>query len=304
MIVPAYRAGRTLDRCVSALLRQRFERGFEVIVVASADRPEQLPSLDDHPGLTVVTSVPRLAAAAARNLGVSRARGQLLVFTDADVMAPPDWLARLAAAAGGTRCVAGSVVNGTPNSVLGTVEYLVQFLDLHPSRPSRTAWHGATCNLVLPRSLWDRHGPFPEDMGGGEDTLLTARLGQQGAFGFAPDAWVTHLNRTRPWAVVHHQFQFGRFTARLGRRGPYKLRPLVRHTLLAPVATAGRVVSLYARVGAWDRPELPRAVLSSPLVLLVLTSCGSGLALEGLCLDGVRLFVAGCGGTLCYGNRV
>jgi len=49
VIVPAYRAERTLHRCVSALLQQQSEGRFEVIVVASADRTEQLPVIEDDP---------------------------------------------------------------------------------------------------------------------------------------------------------------------------------------------------------------------------------------------------------------
>ncbi|MDP8975944.1 MAG: glycosyltransferase [Actinomycetota bacterium] len=286
VIVPAYRAERFLERCLSGLWNQRFDGQFEVIVVASADRPDELLHLPQDPRLTVLGFVPRLPAATARNHGVARARARLLAFTDADVVVPPEWLSRLVAASGGRRCAAGSVINGTPGSIVGTVEYLVQFLDLHPSRPVRTAWHGATCNLLVPRPLWERHGPFPEDMGGGEDTLMTVTLRQEGAFAFVPDAWVSHLNRTRLREVLRHQFEFGRFTARLGRRSPYKLRPLVRYTALAPVAAVGRVVSLYARVAAWDRQELGSAVAAAPVVTAALASWSAGLFVEGLLLDG------------------
>ena len=208
------------------------------------------------------------------------------MFLDADAFAAPGWLAALAAAGGsGERAVAGAVVNGTPDSAIGTVEYLIEFLDLHPRRPPRTAWHGATCNLLVPRTVWDRHGPFPEDLEGGEDTLLTGALRAEGAFVFEPAAQVLHQNRTEWAAVYEHQVMFGRFTAHLGRRGPYKLRPLVRYTVLAPVAGAGRVVSLYLRVFFWA-PELKwPAVKSLPLIVAVLSGWTSGLVAEGLRLD-------------------
>jgi glycosyltransferase involved in cell wall biosynthesis len=240
-------------------------------------------------------SVPRTPAAVARNRGAAIALGRLLVFTDADVVAGEGWLQALVAASsppGATAplMVAGSVVNGTPDSAAGTVEYLVEFLDLHPRRPARTAWHGATCNLLVPRDLWEALGPFPEDLEGGEDTLITGAARERGRFVFAPEARVTHLNRTRFRDVVEHQVMFGRFTAHLGRRGPYKLRPLVRYTPLAPVAAAGRVVSIYARVLAWA-PELRRrSLLLLPGVLVTLAGWGFGLAREGFALDRARQY--------------
>jgi glycosyltransferase involved in cell wall biosynthesis len=284
VIVPAYRAERTLRRCLEALLCQEGAPPYEVVAVVSADRADLLPVLPEDTRLRVLTHVPRLTAAAARNTGARAARAPLLAFTDADVVAPPKWLAALVAASdGGCRCIAGSVENGTEHSRAGTAEYLIQFLDLHPARPTRTAWHGATCNLLVPRALWDRFGPFPEDMDGGEDTLLTARLRRDGLFSFAPQASVLHLNRTRLSDVLAHQYDFGRFTARVARRSPYyKLGLLVRQWPLAPVAAIARLVSLYARVFAWVPEARADALMVLPIVVAGLSSWGVGVLVEGI----------------------
>jgi glycosyltransferase involved in cell wall biosynthesis len=286
IIVPAYRADpATLRRCLESVLSQRFDGEFEVILSVSADTPEELPLVDDHPRLTVLTHVPRLNAAAARNRAVLVARGTMLAFTDADAVAEPDWVARLVDASRGRLCVAGAVRNGTPESAAGTVEYLVEFLDLSPRRPPATLWHGATCNLLLPRHLWERHGPFAEDILGGEDTLLTVATRREGVFAFAPRAVVTHLNRTRTLTVLAHQRAIGRYSAQLGRRSPYRLRALVRYTALAPLAVVARVASLYLRLAAWERPLLLRALRLGPLVVLAFLWWGAGLAAEGLRSD-------------------
>jgi GT2 family glycosyltransferase len=268
------------------VLAQDYDGPFEVIAVVSGVGPTESPDLPSDPRLRLVVSPARLSAAAARNCGVELARGSLITFTDADVVVDRNWLARMAGASmSGTRVVAGSVLNGTPESAVGTVEYLVEFLDLHPARPPRTAWHGATCNLLVPRSLWIRFGPFPEDMGGGEDTLLTVQVRRAGLFIFAPDASVVHRNRTSLRIVLAHQYEFGCFTARLARRSPYKFRPLVRVSVLAPMAAAARVASLYARVAAWSRQDLWRTLRLAPLIGVVLAAWGSGLLSEGLRLD-------------------
>jgi GT2 family glycosyltransferase len=285
IVVPAYRAPPTLSGTIESLLAQGPEVPSEVIVVASAEHERDLPSLPSDPRLRVLTHVPGMPAATARNRGAAVARGELLAFADADVVAPPGWLRRLVEASDGRRCVAGSVLNGTPRSLVGTAEYVIQFLDLHPGRPVRTAWHGATCNLLLPRALFELHGPFAEDMTGGEDTLLTVALRELGLFVFAPDAPITHLNRTTARQMLVHQYEFGRFTAQLGRRSAYKLRPLVRYWPLAPAAVAGRLVSAYGRVAAWYRGGRVRAVLALPLVVAGLASWGAGLMAEGLRLS-------------------
>jgi len=282
IIIPAYRSELTLNRCLASVLAQDLD-SFEVVLCLSADRERDIPAIEQSPRLRVLTSVPRLSAAEARNRAVADARGELLAFIDADVLATEGWLSALVdASSAGTRCVGGSVANGTPESAVGTAEYLVQFLDLHPARPARTAWHGATCNLLVPRNLWDRFGPFPEDMNGGEDTLLTTELRAAGSFVFHPGAVVTHLNRTDMGTALRHQFQFGVFTAILARRANLKFGTLTRYPVLAPIALGGRIVSLYARVFAWAPKLLLRSISLAPLILALLSAWSAGLAVEGL----------------------
>ena len=295
VIVPAYRASETLGPCVESLLGQRFSGRFEVIVVVSADHESQLPALRDDPALTVVPRVPRLGAAAARNLGADVARGDALAFVDADVIARDGWLAALHAAADGDRsgagadlsdavgdlCVAGAVANGTPTSVAGTVEYLVEFFDLSPSR-TEPSEHGATCNLLVPRGLWETHGPFPEDMDGCEDTWLTTRARAADRLRFAPEAVVEHLNRQRLATVLRHQYELGGSHARLAVfQGTVPTAPL-RHGV---AATVERIRHLYRMLGHWQAPERARARRLAPLVLAGFCAWGAGLIMESVRID-------------------
>jgi GT2 family glycosyltransferase len=273
VVVPAYAAHRTLGACVASLLAQDVEAPYEVIVVASADEPAALPRLAPDPRLTVLELRPRRPAATARNLGVARARGRLIAFTDADVTVPRDWLARLRERAGGGACVAGSVTNGTPRSRTGTAEYLVEFADLHPAR-HEPAEHGATCNLLVPIELWRRYGPFPENLFGCEDTLLTERLRRDGLLVYEPRATVVHHNRRQLRRVLRHQFDLGAAHARLDRRrGDAPSRPGAS----AARRTVGRLVHLDRGLAAWSPAERARAWRLIPLVALGFGAWGLGL---------------------------
>ena len=287
VVIPAYRAGDLLAAVVAAALAQDDVASYDVIVVASGvDAATPLPPLPADDRLTVLAHADRLSAAQARNIGAARDTSTAIAFLDADAVPARDWLSHsLAASDTGRRAVAGGIANGTPTSVVGTAEYLVEFLDLHPARPPRTAWHGATANLLVPRALWDRFGPFPEDMGGCEDTLFTVQCRAANAFAFEGAATVAHMNRTSLGSVVRNQYNLGRWTARLARRSAYKLKPLVRVTPLAPVAAAGRVVSIYARVLAFDRRLGPRAIVALPAVAACLAAWGAGLLDENVRLD-------------------
>lgn len=285
IVVPAYRADSTIARCLSSLLNQDFPGAYEVIVCVSADQPGELPPLEKHRRLKVLTHVPRLGAAAGRNRAAAEARGRLIAFTDADVVADAAWLGRLAAAADFTPCVAGSVLNGTPESTVGTAEYLLEFVDLHPARRPEAVHFGATCNLILERVLWEEAGPFPEDLEGGEDTLLTMDLRKRGLFAFAPEAAVHHLNRTRLLPFLQHQYRFGRFTGRLAvmdrmySGGPLRAT-LTRYASLAPIAAVLRAGWVYWRLATLDRQLLVRSLRCLPAVVAGSAAWGAGLVAQ------------------------
>jgi glycosyltransferase involved in cell wall biosynthesis len=286
VVIPAYKANKTLYRCVESVLQQDFPGSLEVVVCASGDDYGELPTLLPDPRLRLTSSVPRLSAAVARNRGAEEARGEGIAFADADVLVSKDWLQRLVHASAGTRCVAGSVGNGTPESLIGSAEYLMQFIDVHPERKPDAVHFGATCNLYFPRALWESSGPFPEEMDGGEDTLVTAALRRQGLFVFEGRALVYHLNRTGLYQFVRHQYEFGRFSARIARSdvllaGTRLRQRLQSHVALVPVAVMGKICWIYFRVFTLDRGLVPTAIRCLPLIVCGVCAWGVGLLVEG-----------------------
>jgi len=289
VVVPAYRAGPHLRRCVESLCAQVCETTFELIVVVSGDEGDDLSYADQLPDdqrLTVIVHRPRLSAAEGRNLAVLQTRATTLVFTDADVVAQAGWLSSLLLASAGERCVAGAVVNGTPRSWAGTTEYLLEFLDLHPGRPPESIWHGATCNLAVPRALWEAYGPFNDASAtirevGSADTIFTLQALEDGLLDFCPTARIVHMNRTTLKSVLVHQEALGRTTAVLARRSPtFPHRALVAKPWAAPLVVGARVLSLCRRLITWRVGLAPRALLLSPYVLAALAAWGRGLYRE------------------------
>jgi glycosyltransferase involved in cell wall biosynthesis len=286
IVVPAFDAADHLSRCVASLCAQRGESSFEIIVVVSGDEGDDLDYADQlpvDPRLTVLVHRPRLSAAEGRNLGVTQAGGDTLVFTDADVVAQEGWLAALVTASAGHRCVAGAVVNGTPRSWAGTTEYMVEFLDLHPGRPPETIWHGATCNLAVPRSLWEAYGPFVDASSsikevGSADTTFTLQASADGRLDFCPAARVVHMNRTGLPTVLRHQVMLGRCAAVLARRSPtYPHRRLVTRSWAVPLVVGARWLSLWRRLLTWRIGLAPRALVLTPYLVAALAAWGKGL---------------------------
>ena len=84
IIIPCYNARATLGRCLHCVFESEFS-SYEVIVVDDHSTDGSLETVDGLP-CKVVRLEQNLGAAAARNRGAERARGELLFFLDSDVL--------------------------------------------------------------------------------------------------------------------------------------------------------------------------------------------------------------------------
>jgi len=92
VIIPAYNAAQTLPTCLAALKRQT-QPPDEIIVVddGSQDQTAQVARAN---GIQILKQ-PHQGPAAARNLGISQARGDIVLFTDSDCEPEPTWVAEM-----------------------------------------------------------------------------------------------------------------------------------------------------------------------------------------------------------------
>lgn len=95
VVVPAFNAGATIGALLDSLSRQEgVAFRFEVIVVDDGSRDDTAEVARRYAGVKVLQQ-PNAGPAAARNRGAREARGDVLVFVDADCEPAPDWLAAL-----------------------------------------------------------------------------------------------------------------------------------------------------------------------------------------------------------------
>ena len=97
IVVPTCNRPDDLRRCLASLCTQRSTRRIEIVVV------DNRPSIGtgraiarEFPGVVVIDE-PRPGLSYARNAGFSAATGDILVATDDDVVAPPEWIEKLVA---------------------------------------------------------------------------------------------------------------------------------------------------------------------------------------------------------------
>lgn len=94
VVVPTYDRRERLAKVLESLAAQDLGEPFEVIVVSdgSSDGTDEYLRSGDTPLDVVAVAQPNQGPAAARNTGIERATGELIVFIDDDVVADPSLL--------------------------------------------------------------------------------------------------------------------------------------------------------------------------------------------------------------------
>jgi glycosyltransferase involved in cell wall biosynthesis len=106
VVIPTYERAHLVSEAIASVLRQTYSN-FELLVVddgSSDETPEVVSSFKDERLRLVL--VKHCGRSGARNEGVARARGEVVVFLDSDDRAEPDWLQELVLALDGPAAVA------------------------------------------------------------------------------------------------------------------------------------------------------------------------------------------------------
>ena len=192
VVIPAYYSSSTIAISLAALRRQIY-RDFEAVVVNSSQEEDTARVVRGrYPEVTFIQSPVRLLPHAARNAGIERARGELLVFTDPDCEAAPDWLATLAEAYdAGVKAMVGAM-GLAGDSWMEKGIHLLKFHWLLPGLERAEKYCAPTANAAYSRTLYEKIGPFNGEVFAG-DGIMSWRAAQQGHPPvFVPKAVVRH----------------------------------------------------------------------------------------------------------------
>lgn len=192
VVVPLYLSEKTLSGFFDSLRAQTL-RDFETILVDSGptEACERIVARRAEP-LVYVRSAGRLLPQAARNAGVELSRGRLLVFTDPDVYAAPDWLERLVAAHRETGDVVVGALACHGSKWLDRGIHLCKFSKWLPGGERRAVDMSPTASMLVPRALFEEAGRFHGDMLMGDTTLSRDLLAAGRTIVFEPRAVVGH----------------------------------------------------------------------------------------------------------------
>ncbi len=206
VIVPFFEHHATLPECLTALCRQTYPAGdYEVIVVDNSAEDTAL-GLSRFPTVRVCHE-PAPGSYAARNKGISVARGQLFAFTDADCVPHSDWIekgvARLAAL--GRPAVVGGHVQVTylNPAMPGIIELYDTITNLRQQSFVTQRHFAATANAFASREVFEKAGLFDPRLKSSGDVEWGQRVHQKEIpHVFAAEVIVEHAARASLRALV------------------------------------------------------------------------------------------------------
>ena len=306
VIVPAYNDAARLARCLAALAAQTY-RDFDVWVVddCSTDGGKTAAAAESA-GANVLRMEQNVGPAVARNRGARAAGGRIVFFVDADCLAHPDAVAR----------VADTLADGSPyDATFGSygldpespalISRWKNLSHRHTHQLARaeaaTFWSG--CGAMR-RDVFLNFGGFDETYGRPciEDIELGMRLKAAGRrIKLDKLLQVEHLKRWRLWNLVKTDvFDRGvpwtRVLLAAGKGdGAVKVEDLnVGSSQKLAALAAAALVGVFL-VGAYWRPLLPLVPLAAVLVALCLDALTArGVAWRWLTPVLLALLIATC----------
>jgi len=188
----------------------------------------------------------------ARELGMKKANGEYIAFTDADCVVGRDWLKKLRATIDTDTDVAGvGGPNITPEDDSPLAKSVGDFFELFSKVGARYGYsndttteveHNPTCNVFYRKKVIQEVGGFNEQLVTVDDEEMDYRIRQQGyKLLFRPDAVVEHYRRPtwRQFSSMAHSYGYGRGQA-------FRLhRELGRWFHFAPTITTVAILSLF-----------------------------------------------------------
>jgi cellulose synthase/poly-beta-1,6-N-acetylglucosamine synthase-like glycosyltransferase len=214
IVIPARNASGSLARQLTALSNQTYEGAMEIIVADNGCNDGTAELARSWPGelaVRVVSARARRGPSFARNRGATFAKGDLLLFSDADDCVSDGWVEAMVAEAR-----TADVVGGRYQTLrVGISRQASAYIS--PPSPRLRIGHGflpfadGSCFGIWADVLHELGG-WDERFLCGQDLELSWRAQISGySLGYAPDAVVEYSGRSNLIGYARQQFRWGYF---------------------------------------------------------------------------------------------
>jgi len=238
VVVPVKDGAGTIDKLLEALQRQNYPRDrMQVIVVDNGSRDDTVGIVRKYPFAVVEYETGISSSYAARNKGLSAARGEILAFADADCIPETDWISN------GVRDLlqtgadmAGGRIEFVFSEQMSTAEIFDSLNSLRNDSFIQNKMGAVTANLFVRRHVFEKMGLFPEVRSGGDINWTGRAMNKGFLLIYSPAALVRHPSRDLKGVLRKSWFCGTGILLTLKQRGLWPLRILYLFIrLLMPV---------------------------------------------------------------------
>ncbi len=200
-IVPVYNDSKRLEICLKSLQNQTYPQNLYEIIIVDNGSQENIKEVVSQFSQASITYESRPGSYAARNKGISIAKGEIIAFTDSDCIPALDWIEKgVKSIQSVPNCglVAGRIdlffkdaENPTPVELYESIE-----MSFPQQKSLEKQNYGVTANLFTFKSVIDRVGLFDDTLKSCGDRQWGQRVFAAGYKQiYADDVFIAHPAR-------------------------------------------------------------------------------------------------------------
>lgn len=227
VIIPCLNDAATLGEVLSALRSQTYPADrVEILVVDNGSTDKSRAIAVDH-NVVLLDEYIR-SAYVARNRAIGKARGDYLLFLDADTIPCAVWIEELVrvASTSETGMAGGRIENRIDGNALGSA--LLALLQDPEKRRASVEQDGRLSggNMIIQRNLFSQHGLFLELQSGADGEFSTRANPHHRPIPYAGRAVVRHVCNISTRGYLQRAFREARGQAMAAPRGQHTRPPL------------------------------------------------------------------------------
>lgn len=242
VLIPTYQEEAAIDGCLEAVARQDAPV-LEILVIDGRSEDDTRERAAAHPGVTVLDNPDRIQAAAL-NIGIAAAKGDVIVRVDGHCTIADDYVSSCLAAlerSGAAMVGGGMTPIATTPAQRGIAAAMGSRFGAGPARFHVGGGAGAVDTVYLGayRTSDARAvGGYATDVGVNEDAEFAHRMAARGPIWFDPAIRSEYVPRSSVPAVAKQFYRYGRSRSITARRHRDSVRP---RQLIAPALVLGFV---------------------------------------------------------------
>ena len=209
IIIPVYNNEKDLPICLDSVLHQSYPRDkYEVIVIDNNSTDNTAKVIKKYRVKYALEK--RQSSYAARNKGISVAKNDILVFTDADCRPVKNWLESYIACYTeyGSKLIAGGIELTMEQQNNAWMMY-DKLNHMNQKLLVRTKNFAATANLMVHKDVFEAVGTFDPELISGGDSEFGQRATEKFKMKFCPKALIYHPARGSFNGLIKKKYRLG-----------------------------------------------------------------------------------------------